>query len=78
MEEQRRSTAHGLLGLIQLLLACCCLSLVLVVGSRAVDMTSEKDDGPSISDATLLLPHATSEGSKISYSIMAFNGCFKW
>jgi hypothetical protein len=51
-----------------LLLACCLESL-------ATDV--EKDDGPYISAATLLLPHATSE-TKISYTITAHNGCFKW
>jgi hypothetical protein len=66
MKMGRFATCGGAIGLF-LLLAFCLLP----------SMATDADKDPSISHATLLLPHATSE-TKISYTIEAFNGCFKW
>lgn len=65
MKARQFAAYGGAIGLF-LLLACCLPALA-----------TDADKDPSISHATLLLPHATSE-TKISYTIEAFNGCFKW
>lgn len=64
MKARQFAACGGAIGLF-LLLAC------------LPALATDADKDPSISHATLLLPHATSE-TKISYTIEAFNGCFKW
>ncbi len=70
--KMHHSVARPFLLLLFLALSCVLLCIGFVAASA--DDTIEE---PSISDATLLLPHATKE-SAVSYTVQAFNGCFKW